>query len=203
MPTRPRQRPRAESAEHDSPAAVAPIPSVWTDAGGTLSTGAIEVEALGRTWIVPAMSAAQWLDLIWSDGLTYYDIFPGLVDPDDAFTEAMLSGEITLTEMFDLAQEILETAAGLRWWFTLNLAMQAKVNWYNLGGMLLREGVDPRTMPFGAWLLAFLSLCLENMKPEKAAKFVTEMNTPPKGTAKEETKNDDGAAFLTAMRQAL
>lgn len=203
MPSKSRQRPRAASAEQDSPAAAAPIPALWTDPSATLITAAIEVEAIGRVWTVPPMSAAQWLDLIWSDGLTFYDIFPGLVGADDMFTEAMLAGDIGMEEMFALAQEIIETGAGLRWWVTLNLAMQAKVNWHNLGGALIREGLDARTMPLGAWLLSFLSLCLENMKPEKAAKFVTDINTPPKGTAKEETKADDGAAFLAAMRQAL
>jgi hypothetical protein len=150
------------------------------------------------------MSAADWLALVWSDGLTFYDVFPGLVtDEEGAFTEAMMDGELNLGDLFSVAQEVLETASGLRWWFALNLSMQVKVNWHTLGGTILRAGLDPRHMPFGAFLLAFLSVCLENLKPERANTFITELNTPPKGMVSEETVADDGAAFLSAMRQAL
>lgn len=204
MPSKPRAMPRVASAGPDSDSTVAPIPEVWTDPTATLSMTPIEIEAIGRTWTVPAMSAAQWLELAWTDRLSFYDIFPGLVDdPDDYFTEAMLDGRVDLEEIFAIAQEIVEAASGLRWWFVLNLAAQARVNWHQLSGALTREGLDPRVTPIGMWLLAFLSLCLDSMKPEKASMFVTELNTPPKGAGVDPANSDDGSAFLAAMRQAL
>lgn len=203
MTSKPRM-PRVASAAPESESAVAPIPQVWTDPAATVASDPLVIEVLGRTWSVPAMSAAEWLELVWMDRLTFYDIFPGLIGDDDGFfTDAMVDGLIDLDEMFGIAKEIIEAASGLRWWFCLNLSVQAKANWHHLSGSLTREGLDPRTTPYGMWLLAFLSLCLENMKPEKAAMFVTELNTPPKGSGVEKDNSDDGAAFLSAMRQAL
>lgn len=205
MPSRPPRR--AASAARppgsDGDPAVAPIPPIWCDPQATLHAVDITVSVLGQDWTIPAMSAAGWLDVLFAEPLHFFDIFPGVVNAGDEFFDAMIDGKIDSDELVEIGHEVLEAASGFRWWFTLNLVMQAKVTWPTLGGALARRGVDPHTMPLGQWLATFLAFCLENVKSDKAASFVTELNTPPKGYEDESAQTDDGAAFLSAMRQTL
>lgn len=198
MPTRPR---RAVSAA-DAPAQSNPLPPIEADPEASLSAQPIEVELLGRVWTIPALPAEDWLKLLWTEPLDYDAIFPGLADADEDIIDGLLDGQITSDEVFEVAMEMIEIASGFKWWFTIKLAAQAKAGWSRIGGMLLLRGIIPSEVSLGAWCSALLALCIQNMEPSKAVEFIAELNSPPPQYA-HLTQEDDGAAFLAAMRQTL
>ena len=199
MPTKPR---RGASGGLDQPPSANLIPPIYSDPEASLAPASLEIELLGQVWTVPPLPAAEWLTLLWADAFDPDAIFPGLAGAEEAVFDAMLDGLVTPNEVFEVAMEVLELAAGYRWWFTIKLAMQAKAAWSRVGGLMLLKGVDPNKVSLGAWCSALLALCLNNMEQQKAADFILELNTPPVQYA-HLAEEEDGKAFLAAMNQSL
>lgn len=185
------------ASEGDSPAIV--LPRVHCNALASLDAQDIAVSFVDIEWIIPAMTAAQWLRLLWADPFQVDAIFPGLVDGADDVTDAILDGLISFDDITDVATEILEEASGYRWWFTLRLATVAREMWPRLGGMMINNGVHPQNMSLGAWCTAAYQLCLDNQEPANAYKFANALNDPPPGIEDPSVQAADEEAFLAAM----
>ncbi len=195
MPARP--RPGAPDADPD-PATIV-LPTIPNDPLASLGSNEIEVWIAGKQWVVPAMSASQWLTLLWADPFDPDSIFPDLVDADEDVFDGILDGSIPFNDVFEVAMEILEEASGYRWWFTLRLTSLMKEMWPRLGGMMINRGMRAQDMNLGAWCTAAYALCLENQKPADAYKFANSLNDPPPGIEDPEAVEGDAAAFLAAM----
>lgn len=191
-------------APDESDAANVQLPDVESEALSYLGPPIVEVEFLSRTWTVPAVTARDWLEILWAARFDPDEIFPGLLeDPDleDQITDALLDGSQRADELFEIAMEILEEHAGYKWWFAIKLATLIKVSWHRIGGRLVLAGVNPAALSLGAWLTACLSLLAEYTQPKAFANLLHEFNTPPDGygPSPEELMEMSESDFLAAM----
>jgi hypothetical protein len=197
-------RSRLVPAGGADPQSAGAVPTLACDPMASFAPVAIEVDFLDRTWTVPAMTAQQWLEIIWSGPLNTDQIFPGLCGADEAAFEGLLEGKVEIGDLFAIATEILEIASGFKWWVALNLAMIAKGAWANIGGSVV-TAVDGTRESLGAWLVAVLGVCRERVESrEGLIELINGLNTPPPGY--EEIGLDEkteGAAFLAMMQQSL
>jgi hypothetical protein len=202
MPPRPRA---ASAAPAEAEPTHVPLPEVEADPDSYLGPAALEVDFAEQTWHVPALTAADWLAVLWADPFNPDSIFPGLVDDidlDDVITELIFSGELDGDEVFDTAMEILEAHSGYRWWFALRLSILTKAAWARIGGVLVLSGVDPRSVTLGSWLSAVLAIIAERSGGGKEfAQLLDKLNEAPEGygPSLEEQMVMDEAAFLSAM----
>lgn len=180
------------------------LPEVESNALNYLGSPKIQVDLFGETWTVPAITARDWLEILWADQFDPDEIFPGLVNQpelDDQIVEGLLDGSQDPDELFDIAMEILEEASGFHWWFAIKLAACMKVSWSRIGGHLVLAGVDPGRLSLGSWLSACLALISEHTAPKGFAQLLHEFNTPPEGygPSPEDLMEMDESAFLAAM----
>jgi hypothetical protein len=201
MPSRP-SRP-APAAESDLDPAVSPLPEIFCDPLASFAPTPILVDAFGQTWTVPAMTAAQWLELLWNEGVSFDDIFPGLAGAEGAMYEAFFAGETDSDQVFAMATEVLEAATGFRWWFALNLHGVVKLAWARIGGDVVAR-VRAEEVSLGAWLLVALQVLTERTDPKKVAEMLNALNTAPGiSTNSAIDEEAEGKAFLAAMHQSL
>lgn len=202
MPPRPRASAPAAPAESE-PANVI-LPDVEANPDSYLGPAEIEVDFSGETWTVPAMTAADWLAVLWEEPFNPDSIFPGLVnevDLDDLVAESIFDGSLDGEEVFDTAMEILEAASGYRWWFALKLATVVKTVWARISGPLILAGVDPRGVTLGSWIGAVLAIVADRSQPKDFARLLEQLNEAPAGygPSLEEQMVMDEAAFISAM----
>lgn len=199
MPSRPsRLAPVAESDPES-----APLPEIYCDPLASFSPTPILIDAFGGTWTVPAMSAAQWLEILWNETTSFDDIFPGLAGAQDVMYEAFFAGETSSDEVFAIATEVLETASGFRWWFAMNLCSVAKLGWSRVGGEIVPH-VRAEEVSLGAWLVVVLQVLMGRTDPKKTAELLTNLNTAPGNTPTLAIDEEaEGKAFLAAMHQSL
>ena len=176
-----------------------PLPNVPCDPIASLSPRPIDIDVLGRVVTVPAMTAEEWLRLLWAEPLDMEQIFPGLAMDIDEVDEAVLDGRMTIEEPLEIGLEILEAASGYRWWFLLRMVTSAKAVWMQLGGLLVASGVDASKISLGAWVSAAMSMWIQNVPPEKVHTLVDQLMAPPPGQEPEFDEAAEAAAFMAAM----
>jgi len=195
--------PRSVPGADADPAGSGVIAHLSCDPAASFAPVDIEIDFLGRTWIVPAMSAQQWLEIIWAGALSPDEIFPGLCGAGEAAFEGIIDGTVEIEELFAIAMEILEIASGFKWWVALNLAMLAKSAWASIGASVI-AAVDPSRESLGAWLVVVLNACKERTDPKNLAELISNLNTPPPGYEAEGLDEEtEGEAFLAMMHQSL
>lgn len=202
MPSRRPTVGRGASADPESSTVI--LPPVDADPISYLGPSSTAVDFLGREWIVPPLSAADWLEVIWAQPFVVDDIFPGFVndlDLEDAISDVLFSDGFDPESLGEVAMEMLEMASGYRWWFTLKLCTSVRVSWARLGGMLVLSGVDPRAVTLGSWVSAVLALLGEHVRPKEFASLLMELNTPPAGHElnEQDQMEMDEAEFMAAM----
>lgn len=174
------------------------LPPVECDPLASLSPTKITVDYLGKSYTVPAMTASQWLAILWETDFSPDDIFPRLVNADDDVIDAIVLDGVTPKEVFDVAMEILEIASGYRWWFAVRAAAMLKASWFRVGGFAM---FNPATISLGLFLTSMLGQCIEHMEPKKAVELIEALNEVPDGYEGPTEEFADGAAFLAAMQQ--
>lgn len=199
----PRPRPAPAASADPEPDTVV-LPPVSADPLSYLGPRQTAIEFLGREWLVPALSAADWLEIIWTEPFSPEEIFPGMVnDPelDDAISEALFVDDFDPDSVGEVAMEMIEAASGYRWWFTLKLCTTMRVSWSRIGGMLVLAGVDPNRVTLGSWCSAALALLAEHVRPKEYAKLLFDLNMAPPGyeASEEEEMVMDEAEFMAAM----
>lgn len=190
--------PTVEPAEHDSDPGTLRLPTVSCDPIASLSPVPIEVYALDRTWTVPAMSAEDWLRILWRG--EYLDpelIFPGLVGAYDLLYEALFDGTISVEEAFEISMEVLEEASGYRWWYTLRAATFIRSSWSRLAGLV---ALDPARTSLGMYITSYIGIAVQNIPPKNAVRLVEELvEVPPAYAEREFDEAAELQAFLDAM----
>lgn len=156
-----------------------PIPHFVTDPTASLEPRALEVQLGTALLEIPAMTAAQWLQILFTD-FDIWDIIPGLC-PDQAeqVDEAILDGLVSLTLVRDTALEVITEATGRPWWYVLRLVALVKNSWETIGGELTFRGVRADQLSLGAWLDAVLLVCLRSIKQEDVVMFTSSLESPP------------------------
>lgn len=174
------------------------LPQVECDPLASLPPSKITVDYLGNCYTVPAMTAADWLAVLWEPDFSPDDIFPNLAAAEDDMVDAIILGEALPKDVLDVAFEVLEAASGFKWWFTLRACAVMRVSWFRIGGFVT---LDPARVSLGMFLVHVLGQCVEHMEPQKAAELIDNLNEVPPGYEGPVDEFADGAAFLAAMQQ--
>lgn len=145
----------------------------------------VTVRIAGHPFVLDADNASQWLGAIALDLEDLAGIMPGLVREDDLDAMARLMDEHPDIEdrWRHGARTALGRGAGRDWWWALNLATKSLKTWIYINGILLRQGVDAKKMPFADWLDACYSMLWQNCDEEHQLKLDMELSMRPKGVA--------------------
>lgn len=185
---------------HLSPLNVDPVSSMR-------SWGA-QVSFAGQTYKIPAMDAAQWLELLLEESIDYEGLFPGLAGPEAVYevNQMMLAGRADEDDLKQAILDLLEAVSGRSWWITLRLCFSVRSNWESIGGEMARNGVHPWGMPLGYWLDAaystMIDLMLKGPKPKMAADWSRAVAQAPVTEMRQLDEVANANAFLAALRAA-
>lgn len=159
----------------------------------------------GRDWTIPARPAADWLAALASPEPDLRAIVPGMVDDgdlagllDDDLYAAVMDANAAQWEAdrLEAARDVLEVAAGCRWWIAVNLAALA-CNWESVGADMVLAGVDYQRLPLAA-VLAAVRRHLERGSGDKWPGLQAHLESPP-AEALDDAAADEGGAFLAVM----
>lgn len=204
MPTRPRSPSRGFAPPAaDGPPEQHKLPKINVSPLASLPPRPMEIDAYGKTWTIPAMSAAQWLEILWAEPIDLTDIWPGLGNAFSEMIDALFDGDTTADEAVEVACEVVAEASGLDYWVAFRLAACLRVSWLQVGGALLKGGLRPEEVSLGTYLVATLAFLAENMDPAKAVELFEELNRKPMQERTEEDDLDDARAFMAAMAETL
>lgn len=126
------------------------------------------------------MPAADWLAVLMSQDLTADDVFPGLLDEDEAteVEELLHSGKLDIRDAHDGALEIVSTVCGRPWWVALRLIQVAREYWDAVGGDMAAVRSDAS---IAAWLDILFSLVVRNIDDNKRTMFLMKLELAPEG----------------------
>lgn len=184
MPGRPRG-----SADQGSTTSVRVSPTD-VDPLASLRISRIAVDLGDRRFIIPALPARDWLEILLEEEISPEDIFPGLCDSDDivAVNLMLAQGQVTMDEMAAALYSVIEAASGRKWWVTLRLCTTIRAGWDRVGGRLASHGVTPFDVSLSYWLDgaydAILGI-LGEMDPKAIGTFTARLIQPPPGLAKQ------------------
>lgn len=162
----------------------------------------IDVELGGRTYRIPALPAAVWIETL-AEG-SWLDIVPGLLaDAGDELDDALESGAVTHVELTAAARDALAAAVGARWWVGLKLVQALISDEQGVAGELLLSGVDMASAPLAAVVQAIYRVYTRHAGKEHIARLDMELNRPPEGVSAAEMYDEDAAAdAFEAMARA-
>lgn len=176
-----------------------------TDALAALRLWAITVEVGDQEYTIPPRPAADWIIAV----LTEDEIFPlmSLLEPDaydDLKHRALILGEISLPEVAQASQDALEAVSGWRWWTAEMLIRSAAAEWRLISGEMTKRGLDPRTLPLGAWLNGLYAMATERLDANERAAFDMRLDRPPVSAAVSQEDREAWAAeqFAAAIAEA-
>lgn len=137
----------------------------------------------GHPFALGAVSASQWLGAIAMDQENLAGIMPGLIADDDldVMEQIMQTHPDVEQRWTNAARMALQRAGGRDWWWTLNLAKHCLGTWIYTNGLLLRQGVDSRTMGLPDWLDACYTLYWQNASEQDQMKLDMQLSVRPKG----------------------
>lgn len=181
------------------------------DRGAPLRQWPIECEALGRTWRIPALSAAEWIDAFLDDPEDLDGIFPGLVEPlvvggrklhvaSELYNDAYVAETSIGCDTTEVARTALTQATGRKWWVACTLMAEA-TNWdAGAGGVMLLRGVDYERLSIGALLSCAYTL-LREVSGDKWQQTLFQIEKPPAGVDVSEMIDEGKASsdFMAAM----
>lgn len=161
-----------------------------------------------RSFHVPAMDAAGWLEFLLADPVEFEGLFPGLAGPEAVFevNQLIVAGQASSEDLEQAILDLIETVSGRAWWVTLRLCFSVRANWGTVGGEMARQGMYPWGMPLGYWLdgaySTMIKLFMEGPKPKQAADWSRAIAQPPPSANRQVDDVANTDAFLAALRQA-
>lgn len=159
----------------------------------------ISIQLADRTWTIPPVPAADWIDAITTGG--WSAIVPGMIAEDTGELEdSMLMGDIDESEILTVAREALESATGVRWWIAQRL-IHGIADWEHLGGEMLSRGVRFDTEPLSVVLIIAWRTISRNLDENKLAELTMKLEMPPtdSGIDLEEMDNEEANADAFAQ----
>jgi hypothetical protein len=165
-----------------------PVPEQTVNAVASLRPFATEVNVAGQWVPFPALTAADWLELLMGD-LELFLIFPGQCDEDDQefVDDCLVQGFVDVDEVDEAALNLIETAGGRPWWIVLRMIRVVQDKWGILGAEMTRMGVHPDAVSLSAWLDVLWNLFFQHMDEQKWIMFATQLETPPPQIAARQT----------------
>lgn len=166
-----------------SPSSSVVVPHLNRDPVSSLKPWPVTVTLAGVDWVIPALPAADWLAILMAENPDPDDIFPGLLVSDDEqqLEDLLVSGRVTVDDLYEMVLEILEIASGRRWWVALRLIQVATQSWDNIGAELTLSHVDATVLSLAAWLDVLMLTILKTMDPQRVPMFTMQLEDPPMG----------------------
>lgn len=163
------------------------------------------VEIGDREYTIPAAPAADWIVAV----LRTDTPFPllSLLEPDDyeeLKDHALIEQDVPMEEVARVSEAALEVASGWKWWTAQLLIMSAAQEWRIIGGEMTKRGLDPRTLPLGAWLNGIYAMATERLDANERAAFDMRLDRPPVSAAVPPEQRAEWAAesFMAAIAEA-
>lgn len=159
----------------------------------------IYVDFLGRTFVIPAMDAVDWVALVDGQHPDLYEIFPVLAGPEaiEAVEDALWEGDADRDDVGQVALNAIGAAGDRDWWVVLNIIRSATSAW-SIVHVNRAAG-----MSLAGWLDELYSKIMEHIDPKKRASWISEVEKPPKGLKQEIDFDEEEAAFLAAMNAVM
>lgn len=166
-----------------------PLPKLVTDPTWSLRPWPVDLTIHGLQVQVPALPAADWLDVLWGPG-DLSDILPGLLgeDQQDAVEEMLFTEQLPLEELEDLQLQLLDTVTGRPWYVSLRLVAIVKASWDSMGAEVLKEA-DATRLSIAGWIDTVYLLILRNLEQNKVQMFLSKLELPPVGFATEDPQD--------------
>ena len=171
----------------------------------SLRISKVAVDLADRRFLIPALEAAAWLEILLDEELDPESLFPGLCGPEVIIevNDLLITEEITMKQMQEAIFDVIEAASGRKWWITLRLCASVRANWDRIGGELASRGVTPFGISLSYWLdgaYATILRMLAESDVRQVGRFTAQLVQPPPGLAKESFNRDRAAeAFKAAM----
>lgn len=184
------------------------LSKIGVDPVSSMRAWGADVAFADRSFRIPAIDAAGWLELLLADPIDYEALFPGLAGPKVVFevNQMLLSGQANADDLEQAILDLVEAVSGRQWWVTLRLCYSVRSNWESIGGEMARAGVYPWGMPLGYWLDAaystMIELFMKGPKPKQAAEWTRAIAEPPPSQARQVDDVANTHAFLAALRAA-
>lgn len=164
------------------------------DPVASLRPAETDVEVGEYVYTVPALSAAEWIEVMASGGPAA--IIPGLLPPADRFEllRDFLAGRCTAKDMLDAAHQVLAMAGGRRWWEVERLVTSSTQSdaWPSIHGQLVLKGVDLDRLTLAGFCNAVWVLALQGCKKESDRQALEwEITKPPPGHLDEMEESDE------------
>lgn len=191
-------RPRSGSSGPPTDSGRIQVPSLNLDPIQSLRPWPVVVTCCGRDVEIPALAAVDWLVILMPEDPQLDDLFPGLLEPEDAdwVEEQIIAGNLGLTEFQELLFDIIETVSARRWWVTLRLVDMARRSWDAIGSEMLFRGVDAAVLSLSGWLDVLLLTVLKNMEAKDITMFTMRLEAPPEGETEPEELEMSRSAFM-------
>lgn len=133
------------------------------------------MESGGFVCTFPALTAAQWLELL-AEGNWPVRVLHRI--PDDQYDAFLSLPDLDRARLMRLSRLILETAGGRRWWEVQRVAESVISSPQVLGAVLLR-GVDPERMTLAAFVCVVWALLTQSGDDMQRAQAEMELTMPP------------------------
>lgn len=148
---------------------------------------------------LPALDAVEWIALIDAPNPDLYEIFPGLAGSRavEHVEDALWDGRVTPDDVGKVALAAIGAAGDRNWWEVLRIIHAAKSAWDVV------HVNRASTMSLAGWLDELWSSIMNHIDPKKRAAWVSEIQSPPKGTDEEVNFDDEERAFLAAMKAVM
>lgn len=159
----------------------------------------LQVPFDGRWYTIRAMDAVDWVVVLDGEHADAYEIFPGLAGADAVahVEDALWEGRVTPDQLRDLALEVVGMAADRPWWVALRIIHAAKDAW-DIVGINQAQG-----MSLAGWLDEIWRKIMAHIDPKKKPAWVSDIESPPKGSKTEVNYDAEEAAFLNAMKAVM
>lgn len=158
------------------------LPHLVLDPVWSLRQWPVVVEVAGEELAIPAMCAADWLQVLMDPQLQPDDVFPGLLEAADRshVEDQLHSGLLELRDSQELAMEIISTVSGRPWWVSLRLIWTAVSSWDALGGDMVTKA-NAATLSLAAWLDVLFLHIVQNIDDDKRTMFLLKLEIIPEG----------------------
>lgn len=178
-------------------------------ASGILATvpSIIPVEICGENCrlksYVRNINAAQWLEVLLSEGAAWHLILTSLMPDEDVLllSRMLTSGEISQKDISNATKLLLIEISGRNWWEIFNILALAEEAWEYIGGDMAMGGIIPSRITFGTWLDVAWTLIrrLALKKGERDLdRLVVDVKRPPESELDDSDGEMEMSAFLSA-----
>ena len=177
------QHPSLPSSGSDGPASPSSgrinVPHQTKDPISSLCPWPLSVEVGGKSYAVPAWSAADWLHLLMDTEQLSADRL--VVDLVTDGVHIVMDESISSEEIVDLGLDLLEAAGGRPWYIIMRLVHVLRENWNVLGADMLKDGLDPTRVSLSGFLDVTLLQTLRSMDSKDITMFLMQLEMPPLG----------------------